>query len=285
MKTVALLLSLGMAPWAGPAGLRAQSRNNWDDPFPPHRVMGNIYYVGSAGLASFLITTPEGHILINSGFERTVPLVRAAVEKLGFKFTDVKILLNSQAHDDHAAGSALVKELTGAQVMVMAPDDEVVRGGGKGDFYYTARWKECPVSRVLHDGDEVKLGGSTLVAHLTPGHTKGCTTWTTTLREGGRTYNVVIVGGTNVNPGFKLVNNAKYPQIADDYARTFRVLKSLACDVFLGAHGDYYGMAAKYEKLRAGDQLAFVDPEGYRRYVAAREQAYQQELARQQGSR
>jgi metallo-beta-lactamase class B len=274
---VALLLTI--------APLGAQSRNNWDDPFPPHRVMGDVYYVGSAGLASFLITTPEGHILINSGYERTVPLVRAAVEKLGFKFTDIKILLASQAHDDHVAGAALVKEMSGAQVMVMAPDDEVVRGGGQGDFHYTSRWKECPVSRVLRDGEEVKLGGTTLVAHLTPGHTKGCTTWTMTAREGGRAYQVVIVGGTNVNPGFRLVNNAKYPEIADDYARTFRVLKSLACEVFLGAHGDYYGMAAKYAKLRAGDPLAFVDPEGYRRYVVDREQAFEKELARQRGSR
>jgi metallo-beta-lactamase class B len=285
LKTSAALLFLTAPLWLMSMPLGAQSPNNWDDPFPPHRIAGNVYYVGSAGLASFLITTPQGHILINSGFERTVPLVRTAVEKLGFKFTDIKILLASQAHDDHIAGAALAKELSGAQVMIMAPDDEVVRAGGKGDFYYTARWKECPVNRVLHDGDEVKLGGAVLVAHLTPGHTKGCTTWTTTVREGGRQYQVVIVGGTNVNTGFRLVNNEKYPGIAEDYARTFRVLKSLACDIFLGAHGEYYGMAAKYEKLRAGDKLAFVDPEGYRSYVAHAEQAYRNELSRQRASR
>lgn len=276
MKTAAALL-LVLAPlWA--------QQNNWDDPFPPHRVIGNVYYVGSAGLASYLITTPAGHILINSGYERTVPLIRDAVAKLGFKFTDVRILLASQAHDDHIAGAALAKELSGAQVMIMAPDDEIVRNGGKGDFFYTTLWKPCPVARVLHDRDEVKLGDTTLVAHLTPGHNKGCTTWTLTAREGQNTYNVVIVGGTNVNDGFKLVNNNSYPEIAGDYERTFRTLRSLACDVFLGAHGAYYGMAEKYERLKQGDALAFVDPQGYRRYVDDRERAYKAELARQQGS-
>jgi metallo-beta-lactamase class B len=259
-------------------------KNNWDDPFPPHRIAGNLYYVGSAGLASYLITTPEGHILINSGYERTVPLIRDAVAKLGFKFSDIKILLNSQAHDDHIEGAAMVKELSGAQVMIMAPDDLIVRTGGQDDFYYNGHWKQCPVARVLHDGDEVKLGGTTLVAHLTPGHTKGCTTWTMVAREGGKPFNVVIVGGTNVNPGFQLVNNAKSPQIAEDYARTFRVLKSLACDIFLGAHGDYYNMLPKYEKFKAGDKMAFVDPEGYKRYVEDREQAFLRELKRQQTS-
>jgi len=276
VKAAAALL-LTLAP------LCAQ-KNNWDDPFPPHRIVGNVYYVGSAGLASFLIATPQGHMLINSGFERTVPLVRDAVAKLGFKFTDIRILLTSQAHDDHIAGAALLKELTGAQVMIMAPDDEVVRGGGKGDFFYTATWKPCPVARVLHDGDEVRLGGATLVAHRTPGHTKGCTTWTLVASDGQKNYNVVIVGGTNVNSGFQLLNNRKYPEIAEDFARTFRVLRSLACDVFLGAHGDYYGMIPKYERMQRGDKLAFVDPEGYRRYVEDREQAFRAELARQQAA-
>jgi metallo-beta-lactamase class B len=261
------------------------AQNDWHDPYPPHKVMGNVYYVGSAGLASYLITTPAGHILINAGFDKTVGLIQESVAKLGFKFSDVKILLNSQAHDDHAAGTALVKKLTGARVLVMAPDDVVVRGGGKGDFYYNARWTECPVDQVLHDGDKVTLGGVVLVAHLTPGHTKGCTTWTLKTSDGKRSYDVVIVGGTNVNPGFQLLKNPKYPNMAEDYARTFRVLKSLSCDIFLGAHGDYYGMKPKYDRLRAGDPQAFVDPDGYRRYVADREKAYIETLRQQRASK
>lgn len=226
----------------------------------PYRVAANIYYVGTNQLASFLITTPQGNILINSGYEDTVPVVRRAVEKLGFRFADTKYLLLSQAHDDHAAGSFLVRELTGAKVLVMEGDAEIIEHGGKGDFRYDGEtsWKPCKVDRVLHDGDRVTLGGTTLVAHLTPGHTKGCTTWTTTVREGTRSLNVVIVGGTTVNPGYHLVNNPKYPGIANDYARTFRVLRALSCDVFLGAHPSYY-QGQTYAEFVDGSEKQFLE--------------------------
>jgi metallo-beta-lactamase class B len=262
------------------AALLAQS--DWNDPFPPHRIADNLYYVGSKGLSTYLITTPDGHILINSSFDRTVPLIRASVEKLGFKFSDVKILLTSHAHNDHIEGNALVKELTGAQVYVMAGDDQVVVNGGKGQYLYTSPWKPCKVDRVLHDGDQVKLGDAVLTAHLTPGHTRGCTTWTMRAKDGGKVYDVVIVGSPNVNSGYRLVNNSQYPEIADDFARTFRVLKALHCDIFLGAHGSYYGMEAKYARLRAARETnPFVDPEGYRAYIAEREEAYRKTLAQQ----
>jgi metallo-beta-lactamase class B len=264
--------------------LRAQA-SDWTEPFPPHRVIGNVYYVGSRGLASFLITTPEGHILLNSNLDSSVPLIRASVEKLGFKFADVKILLISHAHWDHCAGSFGIKELTAARYMVMDADAPVIEAGGKGDFQYgespDSRFKPVKVDRVLHDGDEVKLGGATLVAHLTPGHTKGCTTWTMKVSDGGKTYDVVFVGSPNVNPGYKLVNNRLYPGIAADYERTFRVLHSLPCDVFLGAHGDYYGLAKKYPQLQAGKANPFIDPDGYKRYVAEREAAFRAELQKQ----
>jgi metallo-beta-lactamase class B len=265
--------------------LSAQNAPDWTEPFPPHKVIGNVYYVGSRGLASYLITTPEGSILVNSSLESSVPLIRASIEKLGFKFSDVKILLISHAHFDHCAGSFLVKELTGAKYMVMQQDASEIEAGGKGNFAYgetkTALYKPVKVDRVLHDGDEVKLGGVTMVAHLTPGHTKGCTTWTLKVRDGGKTYDVVIVGSPNVNPGFKLVNNALYPEIASDYAKMFRVLKSLPCDVFLGAHGNYYGMEAKYAKVASGAANPFVDPDGYRAYVDEREKSFRAELAKQ----
>lgn len=248
-------------------------------------MIANIYFVGSKGAASYLIATPQGHILINAGVEDSVPLIRQSVEKLGFRFSDIKILLISHAHFDHDAGAARIKELTGAKYMVMDADVPVVESGGKADFVYGQDkgllYPPARVDRVLHDGDTVVLGGSVLTAHLTPGHTKGCTTWTMRVQDGGKSYDVVIVGSPNVNERYKLVGNAAYPQIADDYAKGFRVLRSLHCDVFLGAHGSYYGMEEKYARLKQGGANPFVDREGYAQYVAEREQSFQAELARQ----
>ncbi len=267
------------------ASLLAQADPTWTESFPAFKIVGNVYYVGSRGLASYLITTPKGHILINSNLASSVPQIRDSVEKLGFRFSDVKILLISHAHWDHDAGSAEVKKITGAQYMVMDADVPVVESGGKSDFQYGNNagmlYPPAKVDRVLHGGDQVTLGGVVLTAHLTPGHTKGCTTWTLKVSDGGRTYNVVIVGSPNVNPGYKLVNNAKYPDIAKDYEKTFRVLRQLPCDVFLGAHGGYYNMEEKFAKLKKGGENPFLDPEGYRTFVAEKEQAFRSELAKQ----
>jgi len=263
----------------------AQNSADWTEPFPPFRIAGNLYYVGSKGLATYLIATPAGHILINSDLEANVPLIRASVETLGFKFSDIKVLLISHAHWDHDAGSAMIKQMTGASYMVMDADVPVVESGGKADFHYgntpTSLYPATRVDRVLHDGDEVTLGDAILVAHLTPGHTKGCTTWTMKVKDNGKEYNVVIVGSPNVNPGYKLVGNASYPRIAADYERMFQVLKSLPCDVFLGAHGAYFDMEAKYARLKAGAPAPFVDPDGYKKYVAQRERTFRDELGRQ----
>jgi metallo-beta-lactamase class B len=263
---------------------------DWVNPFPPHRVMGNLYYVGSEGLASYLITTQQGNILINSSLEQSVPLIQASIEKLGFKFSDTKILLISHAHDDHCAGSARIKAITHAKYMILDADVPVVESGGKKDFRYgndSNHWYTATkVDRVLHDGDEVKLGGAVLVAHKTAGHTKGCTTWTMKVRDdkSGKTYDVVIVGSPNVNPGYKLVNNAEYPQIAQDYEHAFAVWKELPCDIFLGAHGSYYVMAAKYPKLNAGGENPFIDTAGYKAYIADREAAFKEELKKQEAA-
>jgi metallo-beta-lactamase class B len=268
------------------AGASAQTNPDWTTPFPPHRVIANVYYVGSKDLASYLITTPQGHILINSNLVSSPELIRASIEKLGFKFTDVKILLISHAHYDHCSGSARIKQMTHAKYMVMDGDVPVVEDGGKSDFQYgesaDMQFPPAKVDRVLHDGDEVRLGGVVLVAHKTPGHTKGCTTWTLTVVDKGKRYNVVIVGSPNVNPGYKLVNNKEYPQIAQDYEQTFRVLKALPCDVFLGAHGGYYDMQEKYARLKDGGENPFIDPAGYKAYVADREQAFLTELHKQE---
>lgn len=277
--------------------LHAQANQDWTTPIDPFRIAGNLYYVGSKDLASYLIVTPQGNILVNSSLEASVPLIRNSVEKLGFRFSDIRILLISHAHFDHDAGSAEVKRLTGARYMVMDGDVPVVESGGARDFAYGAeigtaasRYPVAKVDRVLHDGDEVRLGGVVLVAHKTPGHTRGCTTWTLREKDRGRTLNVVIVGSWNVNPGFRLVDQpgqpASYPGIAADYQRTFSVLKSLPCDVFLGAHGAYFDMLGKLNRLQAGTtQNVWVDPQGYQVAVAEREAAYEAELMRQeQGS-
>ncbi len=266
----------------------AQASPDWTEPFPPHHVVGNVYYVGSRGLASYLITTPKGHILINSSLESSVPLIRESVEKLGFDFNDVKILLISHAHWDHCAGSALLKQQTGAKYFVMDKDVAVIESGGKADFHYggspNTYYPPTKVDRKLHDRDKVSLGGTTLVAHLTPGHTKGTTTWTMNVDDGGKSYHVVVVGSPNVNAGYKLVSNKEYPEIARDYERTFKVLKELPCDVFLGAHGAYYGMEAKFARMKTEGGNPFVDPDGYKNYVADREQAFQAELKKQSGN-
>ena len=258
----ALTLASSLFAQANAAPVNATLGNaEWSEPFPAHRMIGNIYYVGSRGLASYLITTPAGHILINSNLKTSVPLIRESVEKLGFHFSDVKILLISHAHFDHDAGSAEIKKLTGAKYMVMDGDVAVVESGGKSDFQYgddaTAQYPVAKVDQVLRDGDQVVLGGAVLTAHKTAGHTRGCTTWSLKVSDAGKSYDVVIVGSPNVNPGYKLVNNTRYPGIADDYARGFRVLKSLPCAVFLGAHGSYFGMEAKYAKIecRRGEPL------------------------------
>ncbi|HEY6343560.1 MAG TPA: subclass B3 metallo-beta-lactamase [Bryobacteraceae bacterium] len=242
--------------------------------FPPHKIIGNIYYVGTQSLGAFLVVTPEGNILINSTYERTVPVVQRSVQDLGFHFGDTKILLGSHAHADHMEGDALVKELSGAQVMAMAEDVPALQRMTPGN-------RPHPIDKVLHDGDEVTLGGSTLVAHLTPGHTRGCTTWTMKVQDGGKTYNVLIIGSMGVNAGTKLVNNPQVPDIAEEYKRGFKVLHGLACDVPLGSHPAMYNLAEKFPKLGKGPN-PFIDPQGYKTEVSIEETAFQAVLAEQQ---
>ena len=260
--------------------LSAQSpADAMNKPFPPYRVIGNVYFVGTDQLGSFLITTPDGNILINSDFEATVPAIRASVEKLGFRFGDIKILLGSHAHGDHMEGDALVKELTGAQVMVMEQDVVSL-------MKMVPHGKPHPIDRILHDGDEIKLGGTTLIAHLTPGHTKGCTTFTMKAEEKGKSYNVVILGSIGVNPNYILVNNKVYPEIAEDYVRGFKVLRSLPVDIFLASHGAFYNMKAKYAQLEKDPKgpNPFIDPAGYQAHLDAQEKAFHAKLAEQKAA-
>ncbi|HEY7515118.1 MAG TPA: subclass B3 metallo-beta-lactamase [Vicinamibacteria bacterium] len=282
--TVLLAVFASQAPRFGAAEL-SPTEQSWNQPVAPYRIMGPLYYVGASDLAVFLITTPEGHILINSGFAETVPLVRESMRQLGFRFEDVKVLLASHAHSDHVGGHALVKEATGARIMAAEGDVGVMESGGRGDFRFEGEisWRGSPVDRVLHDGDTVVLGGMTLTARVTPGHTRGCTTWTFDLPDGSRTRKAVVVGSMSINPGVVLVGNPKFPEIADEYARSFRVLRSLPVDVYLAPHVRQFWADKKVKRLGEPTN-PFVDPAGYKRALDEWERSYGEQLARERAA-
>jgi Zn-dependent hydrolases, including glyoxylases len=270
-----------------PTGVQAQRdevSRSWNRPVKPFRIIGNVYYVGASEVSSYLITTPRGHILLDSGFSETVPLIRENLKQLGFKLEDVKLLINSHAHYDHAGGLAELKSLTGAKLAASEADAAQLALGDKGDFQWgdTLAFPPVTADRILHDGDTVELGGVWLVAHLTPGHTKGNTTWTMELKDGGKTYNVVFMGSTSA-PGYKLVHNSKYPNIVADYQHSFRVLESLPCDVFLGPHGSFFALKEKMARLEQGAKTnPFIDPQGYRDFLKDSEQSFYEQLKAQQ---
>lgn len=243
--------------------------------FPAHTIIGNLHYVGTGTLNAYLITTPDGHILINTNFEETVPLLRQSIEKLGFRLADIKIILGSHAHGDHMQGDAIVKELTGgAQVTVMEPDVPALKA------MKAPSGKPHPIDRTLKDGEQVRLGGTTLTAHLTPGHTRGCTTWETTVQDAGRSYNVVIAcAGLQENA--RLVNNRNYPEIADDFARSIKKYRTLKPDIFLASHSWFFDLAGKYTRLGTGATNPYVDPAGFRAWVDTMQKNYDTMLAEQ----
>jgi metallo-beta-lactamase class B len=270
------LVAQGLKPMTAEETL---GRNNGpaepDKPFPPHKVIGNLYFVGTDTHSSYLLVTPAGNILINSTYERTVPFVRDSVEKLGFHFTDIKILLGSHAHVDHQEGDALVKQMTGAQVMSMDRDIPLLQKMTPGG-------KPHPIDRILHDGDTVSLGGTTLVAHLTAGHTPGCTTWTMKIADGGKTYDVVIMGGSGAG-GVKLVDNLDYPKIREDFEKGYEFLRAVPCDIPLGSHTDHYNMAEKYGTLvkNPNGPNPFIDPQGCKIEAGNWEAVFKYYLAKQ----
>jgi len=286
--TRVMRLAVALATFALWNQASAQQNADWTTPIAPFQIADGLYYVGSKDLASYLVVTPQGDILINSSLPSSPALIRRSVEQLGFKFSDIKILLISHAHSDHDGGSADIIKTTRAKYMVMDGDVPVVESGGAKDFHYpNDRYPAAKVDRVLHDGDEVRLGSAVLVAHKTAGHTHGCTTWTMKVKQGDKTLNAVIVGSWNVNPGYRLVDKpgqpASYPGIADDYRHTFALLKQLPCDIFLGAHGMYFDMLGKLAKAapgRAGESV-WIDPQGYQTTLAEREQAFETELRKQ----
>ncbi|WP_040547052.1 subclass B3 metallo-beta-lactamase [Pedosphaera parvula] len=259
---------------------------SWNAPFKPFRIINNVYYVGATGVSSFLITTPEGHILIDTGFESTVPRIRASVAQLGFRPEDIKIILSSHAHLDHTGGHALMKQLTGAKVMISKADADLLASGGTKDYtpYAPKMMAYSPVKadRILVDEEKVSLGKTTLTCHLTPGHTKGCTTWTMDTTEAGKVYHVLFFGSTSVLSDVKLVNNPKYPNIAEDYLHSYQKLKTLQCDVFLAPHGSFFGLSEKAEKLAQGGKTnPFIDSESYRNFIQKAENTFLEQLAQE----
>ena len=284
MLVRALFVSLCLVASAG-----VQQNPDWTRPFPPFKLIGNVYWVGTYDLSTYLIATDAGHILINTGLAETVPEIRKGVEQLGFDFGDVEILLATHAHWDHVAGLAELKRLTGARVWMSEADAMLLEDGGRSDFRFgndrDTSFDPVIVDRRLLDQDTIALGGVTLTAHHHPGHTKGATSFTLTVREAGRDYRVVVANMGSINPGVTVGGMPKYPTIGDDYARTFAAQKALPVDVFLASHASQFGMHRKYQPGYPYDPNRFIDPAGYLASVERLEAIFREQLARERAAR
>lgn len=278
LKKILPLLTLLISSFAA-----AQEQDWWTRPVEPFRIIGNIYYVGGADLTSYLIETPKGLILLDGGSASLAPAIQRHIEQLGFKVSDIRILLNSHAHTDHAGGLMYFKRASGARLIASEGDRPLLeRWARDPQFGDRLGFPAVVVDQIIHDGELVELGGVTLRAVLTPGHTPGCTTWTMTANEGGRKYDVVFFCSTSAPSGYRLVNNKEYPHIVSDYEHSFARLKRLPCDVFLGAHGTFFHLKEKSARLKAGARPnPFIDPDGFRWFVNASEREFHQLLQEQ----
>lgn len=263
----------------------ARKLYKWDEPAAPARIVGPIYFVGTKGLGVFLITTKEGHIVVNTGMPGSGPMIETSIRTLGFRPEDIKILLAGHAHCDHVGGHAYLKKLSGAQIAMIREEKELFESGGTLDFHYGASkefaFEPAPVDRMFFDGDEIKLGDVTLTAHLTNGHTRGSTTFTMNVTEGGKTYTVVFPTGTSVNPGYRLVANPSYPGIADDFRRTLRTLASLKADIWLAPHNEVHRFDEKRARSAEEGTAAWVDPAGYHDWVTGEQRKFEAAVARE----
>jgi metallo-beta-lactamase class B len=276
-------LMVGVFAFTSPA--LAQDNPEWTRPFPPFRIIGNLYWVGSYDLATYLVTTSQGNILINTGIGDTAKQIKASVEKLGFKLSDTKILTATHGHWDHVAGLAELKRMTGARLIVSEPDQDLFESGGKADFRFgdtpSARFEAVKVDGTFKDNDTIALGETVLTAHHHPGHTKGATSFTLNVPDGGKTYRVVIANMGSINPGVTVSGMPKYPNIGDDYARTFRAQKDMQIDVWLASHASQFKL---HEKYKPGDPFnpdRFVDPQGFKAAVEALEKTYREQLEKE----
>jgi metallo-beta-lactamase class B len=280
-----LLWSLSLFLASLPAAQYAPANAKWNQPVPPFRIADNLYYVGAEGVASYLITTPAGDILLDTGFRETTPLVEASIRQLGFRVEDIRILLISHGHFDHVGGEATMKAATHAKLLVNPAEAPLLERGGKGDFAFADRLSYPPVTPdgLLKDGEAVRLGGVALVPHFTPGHTKGCTTWTMTVQDGERPRQVVFACSLST-PDYQVVNNPAYPGIADDLTHSFATMRALPCDIFLAAHPWEFELDRKRQALhtaKSGDPNPFIDPQGYRAYIDRAQTALAQVVSEQ----
>lgn len=276
MRKAVLLTLLGVFAASPIASQAPTGRAQWNRPFQPFHLIGNIYYVGATGVSAFLIVTPAGSILIDGGLPETAPQIARSIGDLGFRLTDVKYLLNSHAHFDHAGGLAELKRLSGATMVASSGDAPALRSGGQD-------MPAVVVDRIVGNGEVLRLGDTSMTAHITAGHTKGCTTWTMTTPANGRDHRVVFYCSTSVVD--RLVGNAQYPQIVADYEQSFAALRALSSDVFLAPHPDFFGMEEKRQKMKAGGANPFVDPTELRRFVERSERSFRAELMKHQSQR
>jgi len=280
----AVVIAFLLTPRAG-----AQNNPEWTRPFPPFKMIGNIYWVGSYDLSTYLITTPQGHILINTGLGESAQNIKASVEQLGFKMGDVKILTATHGHFDHVAAMADLKKMTGAALVISEPDKELLESGGQADFRWgdtpSARFATVKVDRTFKDGETVSHGGTTLTAHRHAGHTKGATSFTTDVRENGKTYRVIIANMGSINPGVTVTGMPKYPGIMQDYAHTFASQKAMKIDVFFASHASQFEMHKKYKPGDAYNPDRFVDPKGFLEEVSRLEKAYLDQVAKERGGK
>jgi metallo-beta-lactamase class B len=278
------LLFAGAATAQAPAGLTPSDK--WNDPVPPFRIADNLYYVGAADIASYLIVTDAGLLVIDGGYPETASQILGNIKSLGFDPKAVKILISSHAHFDHAGGLAELKAATGAQLFASAEDGALMTRGGKGDFFLGDKHPYPPVTpdRTLADGEKVVIGDMTLTAHITPGHTKGCTTWTFPVKVDGQPKEALVLCSLSILPGYRLVGDPAYPSMAEDYARSYATLRTLPCEVFLASHGQFYGLAEKRVAMRPDAPNPFVDPEGCKAYFATKEAEFQAELKKQKAA-
>ena len=288
LLTAALLASLAVAA-------AAADNAGWNKPVEPLRLVGPVHFVGTNELGAFLVTTPEGYVLIDGGLPESAPLIEQSIRKLGLDPRRIRVLLITQAHFDHVGSLAHFKQLSGARVEVMDGDVSLLESGGRTDYLFgdaagradaaSFRFEPVKVDRTLHDRDTVSLGGVTLTARKTPGHTPGSTTWLTTVEEGGRRYQVVFAASTSINPGTRLVDRPSYPGIAEDFGHAFEVLESLRPDVFLGGHTGFFDLEGKRARLgQGGSGNPFVDPEMFRAHVASRKRAFEEYRAKERAT-
>lgn len=264
----------------------AKKALKWEEADEPVRIVGPIYFVGTKGLGAFLFTTSEGHILMNTGMPSSGPMIVDSIRKLGFKPEDIKVMINGHAHVDHAGAFAFMKKLTGAQLAVMKDDVAAMESGGRDDFKYgnDLTYEGVKVDRVLRDGDTFKLGDVLLTAYHTPGHTRGATTWIANLVVDGKAYVVAFPDGAGFNPGYRVARHPSYPGIEDDYRNTHHALEMIRPDIWLAQHNEYYDLEGKRKRAETEGVNAWIDPEGYRRFIAGKKRAFEDEVDEELGA-